>query len=77
MGQPVKRRVVIQKGGRVELRDASLPEGRMAEVTVEVAEEAVNGNASSFLAMRGAAKGGFTSGEDVDAFLRRERDAWE
>jgi len=70
----VKQKVLVQKGGRIELSSPELPEGSTAEVIVLLESNEVVPALESLL---GKAKGNFESFRDADEFTRRERDAWE
>jgi hypothetical protein len=71
--QATKHQVTVQPGGRVELDDPQLPAGTEAEVIVMVEDRAVLPPLASFA---GKGKGCFTDADEVDAFLRAERDSW-
>jgi len=73
MVRAVKRTVTIQAGGRIEVTSTELPEGQQAEVIVLVSEHA---RAKSYASLFGCGKGAFASPDETDAFLRKERDAW-
>ena len=69
----VRKKVVIQKGGRVELESPELVEGSTAEVIVLVEQVAEPPELASLF---GKAKGNFGSLADTDALIRKEREAW-
>ncbi len=69
----VKQKVVVKKGGRIELESSELPEGATAEVIVLVEAEAKVSPLSDLL---GKAKGNFSFGADADEHIRQERNAW-
>lgn len=75
MTSTYRHTAVVQPGGVVEVREPSLPEGRIVGVTVEVAEP--DGEPRSFMRFFGAGRGSFATPEEVDAFINAERDAWE
>lgn len=75
MRHVVKQTVTIQPGGLVQVQSPELLPGCKAEVLV-IQEESVS-PPRPLPALIGAAAGGFASPSDVEAFLRRERDAWE
>lgn len=66
--------VTIQEGGRVEVISDQLPVGRQAEVIVLVGRETRD---KSYLSLFGSGRGSFSTPQETDAFLRRERNAWE
>ena len=71
----IRQRVTVQPGGTIEVQSDELQPGAMAEVIVLVeAKIAPNPTLSSFI---GAGKGCYSSVEEVDAFIRSERDAWD
>ena len=71
----LRQKVVVQPGGVIEVRSSELPPGATAEVIVLI--ESSSDPARSLLFMIGAAKGCFATPADADAFIRRERDAWQ
>ena len=78
MTTAVRQNVVIQAGGRIELRDPQLPVGATAEVIVLLnlsLAEARAEAAPPLTSLIGAAKGGFATPEDVDRFINEERNA--
>ena len=76
MEQVIRRRVVVQPGGCIELRSDELREGTEAEVIIIVrtGEESPR---ATYHSMFGSGRGGFATAEEADAFLRRERDSWD
>lgn len=65
----------IQPGGIIQIHSDELPAGARAQVIVIFDQPPIAPRTlSSFL---GAAKGGFKSPAEIDAFLRAERDSWE
>ena len=65
----------VLPGHRIELSAPELPEGGSATVFVVLADTAPKRRLSDILA--GYAGGQlFRTGEEVDAYLREERDAW-
>jgi hypothetical protein len=75
MQQAIRQQAVVQPGGVVEVRSSELSPGAVVEVIVLV--EAPRSRRRSILEFRGAARGGFATPEEADAFIRAERDAWE
>ena len=77
MNQAIKERVTIQPGGLIEIRRPELPVGATAEVIV-IVNDAINDiPAVSLGSLFGKVRGCFKSGEEADAFIRSEREAWE
>lgn len=70
--------VTVKEGGLIELRASDIPAGTRAHVSVifESAPLSEVPAAPSMAALFGAGKS-FTSGEDVDQFIRQERDSWD
>ena len=75
MVQAIKEHVVVKEGGLIEIRRPELPPGTAAEVIVMI-EEAVE-PPPSLASLIGTGRGLFGSPEEVDAYLREERDSWE
>ena len=73
MVQAIKQTATIQPGGRIELLATDLPVGTTVEVIVLVSRSAA---AKRYRDLIGSGRGSFASPEDVDIFLRKERDAW-
>ncbi|MFN7572580.1 MAG: hypothetical protein ACK5TK_14195 [Betaproteobacteria bacterium] len=69
----IKRSVAVQRGGRIELRVAELPEGSTADVIV--LEERRAGR-RKLVSPIGQGTVAFVSDEDADRFIRAERDRW-
>ncbi len=70
----------ILPGGRIEVADPDLPEGRQASVFVLLAEAPANPVVKRRLSevLAGYAGGEmFASAAEADAWLRAERDAWD
>jgi hypothetical protein len=74
MSLELRKHVLAQEGGLIELRFPELAGGLAAEVTVRVSSDATPPKTLSEILGTGA--GGFESADEVDAFVRRERDAW-
>ncbi len=71
----LKTRAVVKAGGLVEVRAPELPTGVVVEVIVIV--DTASPDPPALVSLLGAARGGFATVEDANAFLRNERDAWE
>jgi hypothetical protein len=77
MTQVLQLQTTILPGHRIEIQSSELPEGRSATVLVLVDEvELPKRRLSEVLA---GYQGGqlFRSAEEVDAYLRAEREAWD
>ncbi len=70
-----KQTVRVQRGGRIEVFVPELPEGASAEVTVKEAT-ATTEKKRSLVNSIGQGKGAFSSADEVDSFIRAERDQW-
>ena len=75
MVRAIKESVIIKPGGMVELRHPDLREGATVEVIVLLDQPAAE--PPPLTSLIGKGKGCFGSAEEVDAFLRAERDAWD
>lgn len=75
MTQALKKEVTVLPGGRIELSSPQLKPGTQAEVIIIFSEAEKNNRPLSSFFKRGS--GLFKSAEDVDTFLRQERDAWD
>ena len=76
MVQAIRQVVTVKPGGVIEIHSPELSAGERAEVIVMVdrREPSERGSLRSIL---GTGKGCFATPEEADAFLRRERDAWD
>ncbi|MBI4558142.1 MAG: hypothetical protein HY706_11220 [Candidatus Hydrogenedentes bacterium] len=74
MERTIRKKVVIQSGGRINVQSPDLPEGAEAEVIIILQNKLA---AQSYRSLFGSGKGAFAFSEEADAFLRQERDAWE
>jgi hypothetical protein len=68
----------VQAGGKIEVVDAQLPVGTSVEVIV-LLPQSISKAARSILDILAEAPGhlAFKTAEEVDAYLRAERDAWD
>lgn len=73
MVQAIKQTVTIQPGGRIEVASSEFPVGAQAEVIVLVVRDVPSKRYADLI---GSGSGSFATPEEVDAFLRQERDAW-
>lgn len=74
MIRAIKEHVIIGSGGLIEIRRPDLPEGAAAEVTVTI--QTPDSEPPPLSSLLGKAQSGYDSGEQADAFIRAERDAW-
>jgi hypothetical protein len=74
----VRTTTTVQPGGLIEIRSDELIEGATVEVIVLVnapqSERPTPQGLSRFI---GAAKGNFSSTEEIDQFIQQERAAWD
>lgn len=84
MAETIRQRVTIQPGGVLAIQHPELPVGVEADVLIQTGDTIVlievkrrleeTSPLSSFI---GRGKGCFKSAEEIDEFIRAERDAWE
>jgi len=69
-----RQKAVVEPGGVITVRCKDVPVGAEVDVIVRfhLAE-----TMPSYRSLFGSGKGGFLSADDVDRFLRKERDSWE
>jgi hypothetical protein len=70
----IKQIVTVDPDGVIRIRSPELRAGASADVTVLVELSPTERPLASF---RGAAKGLYNSPDEVDRFIRSERDAWD
>jgi hypothetical protein len=71
----IRRQVIVQPGGRIEIYAPELKPGTRAEVII--LEEPVQQSKHTLRSLIGAGKGAFATPEEADAFIRQERDSWK
>lgn len=78
MGAARKINTTVQAGGKIEVCAPDLPLGQAVEVIVRLADSQPNGR-RSIIDILAECPGGllFKTPEDVDAYIRKERDSWE
>jgi len=78
MQTAVKVTTTVQSGGRIEIADPQLPLGKPVDVIVLFPQEA-DASRRSVVDVLAEAPGQlvFHSAEEVDAYIREERDAWD
>ena len=76
MTTAIRKSVTIQAEGVIEVRSPQLHTGARADVIVILDDEpqAPRRPLASYV---GACKGTFRTVEEVDEYIRRERDSWE
>ncbi|MEI1375257.1 hypothetical protein PQG02_17660 [Nostoc sp. UHCC 0926] len=72
----LRQKAIVKPGGVVEICSPELPAGATVEVIVlpESSPEHSEKPLTSFIE---SARGSFATPEEVDKFIRQERDAWE
>ncbi len=78
MQRALRMTALVQPGGKIEVTDTDLPEGQSVEVIVLLPSPSAVPR-RSILDVLAEAPGhlAFQTADEVDAFLREERDAWE
>lgn len=77
MRNAVKQNVRVQRGGRIEVFVPEMQEGTIAEIIVLEAVREESAAPKPMLAdVIGKGKGAFNSAQEVDRFIRAERDQW-
>ena len=74
MASMVKQKVTVQPGGVVQVQSSELVPGSTADVIIIPDTGPLP--LQKLAEVIGSAAGGFASPAEVDAFIRRERDAW-
>ena len=78
MQTALRATTTVLAGGRIELVDPQLPAGEAVDVIVLFPEIPATKGHSVLDVLRDApGQLGFGSAEDVDTYLRSERDAWD
>ncbi|MFB2838833.1 hypothetical protein [Floridanema evergladense] len=72
----LKQKAIVKPGGLIEIHSPELPTGAAVEVIILI-ESTQNEPQKPLTSFIGAAKGGFNTPEEVDQFIRQEREAWE
>lgn len=78
MGAARRVTTTVQTGGKIEVRAPDLPLGQPVEVIIRLANGQPSGR-RSIVDILAECPGGllFKTPEDVDAYIREERDSWE
>lgn len=76
MLQGFRQKATVQPGGVIEICSPELPSGATVEVII-LMELLLNEPNKSLTSFIGTAKGSFVTSEEVDQFIRQERDSWE
>lgn len=70
-------RAVVQPGGRIEVSTPELPVGQNVEVTIRPLDEPHRRGSARTILARSPGHRLFKSAEEVDAYIRAERDSWD
>lgn len=78
MQSAIRMTTLVQPGGKIEVTDTQLPAGQSVEVIVLLPSPSAIPR-RSILEVLADAPGhlAFQTADEVDAYLREERDAWE
>jgi len=76
MLKELRQKAIVKPGGVVEICSPELPIGATVEIIVLI-ETPTYQSKKSLTSFIGSAKGSFATPEEVDKFIRQERDAWE
>lgn len=77
MGTVIHTRAVVGPDGTIEIRAPELAPGQEVEVTVEVQAGSVSGRHISEIIKDLPGHLEFQTAEEVDAYIREERDSWD
>ena len=72
----LRQKVVVQPGGVIEVHSSELPAGATVEVII-LLEPQTQPRSQGLSRFIGAAQGNYATPEEVDQFIRLEREAWE
>ncbi|MHC5933593.1 hypothetical protein [Nostoc sp.] len=72
----LRQQAIVKPGGVVEICSPELPAGATVEVIVLI-ESPPKHSEKPLTSFIGSARGSFATPEEVDNFIRQERDAWE
>ena len=75
MSSLVRQRVRVETNGLIQIRVPELKDGTLADVIVIGLP--ADGAESGLVKFIGLGKGCYASVEEVDSFIRKERDSWE
>lgn len=76
MVQAIRQEVTVQKDSVIEIRSPILKPGAHVEVIILLEENGIK-KKQNLGSLIGTGKGSFATPEEVDAFIRGERDKWE
>ncbi len=76
MATAIRQSVIVRSGGVIEVRSPELTPGARAEVIV-ILDDGAPAKRKPLASYVGTGKGTFRTAQEVDEYLRRERDSWE
>jgi len=76
MTEMIRKRATVEPGGRIEITLPELETGTEVEISIQPQIKKTEAG-KSLMDFWGSARGLFNSGEEVDEFVRGDRDAWE
>jgi len=76
MVQAIRQEVTVQKDNVIEIHSPALKSGAHIEVIL-LLQEGETVPTHSLCSLIGTGKGSFSSVEEADEFIRKERDRWE
>lgn len=77
MSETIRREVTIGKNGTINLPPLDLPEGTRADLILIVHPKESTKPIRSLTDMIGAGRGIYGTREEIDAYIRAERDSWD
>jgi hypothetical protein len=73
----IRQKTVVQPNGTVIIQSPELPLGAIVEVIVLVDPQPSDPLKLTLTSLIGTGQGSFSTPEEADQFIRRERDLWE
>ena len=73
--QAIRQHVTVQPNGLIQVHVPELKPGTVAEVIILESDELPSQKCLADSVGKG--RGAFATSEEVDAFIRKERDAWD
>jgi hypothetical protein len=73
----LRQKTVVQPNGTVMIQSSELPLGATVEVIVLVDPQPLEPLELPLTSLIGTGQGSFSTPEEADQFIRRERDLWE
>lgn len=77
MQSPYKIHTTVLPGGRIEVHTPDLPVGQAVEVAIRIADEHTARRSATDILAEAPGHRLFKTADDVDAYIRAERDAWD